>query len=149
MIFITFLMLLIWAGILGTAYINLVLFLCLAYYVLYAYGAYKMFTKAGVTGWYAFIPFVNEYELYKLAWGTTPFFIYFIAGFAGSYLGDNHKGLSTSLSFVTFALDLVMTNKLAKAYGKGTGFGLGLFFFKPIFIILLGVGNDQYLGPQA
>ncbi|MDY5276243.1 MAG: DUF5684 domain-containing protein, partial [Erysipelotrichaceae bacterium] len=38
--------------------------------------------------------------------------------------------------------------KLARAYGKSTAFGLGLLFFQPIFIMILGLGDSEYLGPQ-
>lgn len=40
--------------------------------------------------------------------------------------------------------------KLAKAFGKGGGFALGLIFFSPIFYAILGFGSAEYLGvPDA
>ena len=38
---------------------------------------------------------------------------------------------------------------VAKAFGKGTGFALGLLFLSPIFIPILGFGNAQYIGTPA
>lgn len=38
--------------------------------------------------------------------------------------------------------------KLAKAFGKGTGFGFGLLFLNTIFILILGFGDAEYIGPQ-
>jgi hypothetical protein len=35
---------------------------------------------------------------------------------------------------------------VAQAFGKGTGFGLGLAFLGPIFYCILGFGDDQYQG---
>ncbi len=36
----------------------------------------------------------------------------------------------------------------AKAFGQGTGFGIGLIFLNPIFIAILGFGSAEYIGPQ-
>jgi hypothetical protein len=38
---------------------------------------------------------------------------------------------------------------LAKSFGRGTGFALGLIFLSPIFLLILGFGSDRYLGPSA
>ena len=38
--------------------------------------------------------------------------------------------------------------KMAKAYGQGTGFGFGILFLKPIFYMILGFGDSEYIGPQ-
>ncbi|MGI6109126.1 MAG: DUF5684 domain-containing protein [Eubacteriaceae bacterium] len=41
----------------------------------------------------------------------------------------------------------IMQNlRLAKAFGKGTGFGIGLIFLNPIFMMILGFGSAEYLG---
>ena len=36
-----------------------------------------------------------------------------------------------------------------KAYGKSTGFGIGLFLLGSIFRPILGLGNATYVGPQS
>ena len=36
--------------------------------------------------------------------------------------------------------------KLAKAFGKGTGFGVLTFFFAPICLAVLGFGSAEYEG---
>lgn len=121
----------------------------IAYYVLYAIGSYKMFVKANRPGWWAFIPFLNEYQLYKMSCGTPFFWIYMVLSL---FTTPNDEGkrsfLGVICSIVTVVVELFFTNKLAKAYGKGTGFGLGLFFFQPIFVMILGLGDSEYLGPQ-
>ena len=35
---------------------------------------------------------------------------------------------------------------LAKVFGKGTGFAIGLIFLTPIFALILGFGSDTYKG---
>jgi hypothetical protein len=38
---------------------------------------------------------------------------------------------------------------VAKAFGKGTGFTLGLIFLSPIFVPILGFGDARYVGTPA
>lgn len=38
---------------------------------------------------------------------------------------------------------------VAKSFGKGTGFALGLIFLAPIFWLILGFGDARYVGPAA
>ena len=41
----------------------------------------------------------------------------------------------------------IQTNlRLAKAFGKGTGFGVGLTFLAPIFFLMLGFGKAEFVG---
>lgn len=39
-------------------------------------------------------------------------------------------------------------HKLSKAFGHGIGFTLGLIFLSPIFMLILGFGNSQYIGKK-
>ena len=36
--------------------------------------------------------------------------------------------------------------KLSRAFGHGIGFAIGLMFLQPIFMLILGFGNDPYYG---
>ena len=40
----------------------------------------------------------------------------------------------------------MISMKLAKVFGKNSGFGLGLAFLSPVFIPMLAFGDAQYLG---
>ena len=42
----------------------------------------------------------------------------------------------------------MMFIKFAKAFGKGIGFGIGLVFLNTIFVLILGLGDAEYIGPQ-
>ena len=37
---------------------------------------------------------------------------------------------------------------LAQVFGRGIGFGFGLLFLAPIFLMILGFGNAEYVGPN-
>lgn len=150
----TFLLLLLAAGITGAAWgIGVYLAFIVAYYVLYAVGAYNMFKKAGVAGWKAFVPLLNEYEVYKLAWAPGAFWVYLIFSFVDAGISKNNEGNNNffvgCIGFVAFAMECLLANKLAKAFGKGVLFTLGLLLLQPIFIMILGLGDSKYLGPQA
>ena len=46
-----------------------------AWYFISAFGYYKMFQKAGISGWKAFVPVYNSYLRYKMAWNTKFFWL--------------------------------------------------------------------------
>ena len=128
--------------------------LALAFYVLLIIALWRIFTKAGEAGWKALIPIYNVYILYKIS--NLSFLYWFIIpvlaagillGIGGSMTNDTAKAL---ISLVGYAIELVMYAKfssaLAKAFGKGTGFAVGLFFFPNIFQLILGFGSAKYVG---
>lgn len=92
-------------------------------------GAWKVFVKAGIPGWHSLIPFLNTYDICKIA------------------LKDS-VGLFTVLSILIVPVYIYPCIKLAKAFGKGTGFGILTFFFSFIGMPILGFGDAEYLGPQ-
>lgn len=95
-------------------------------YVLLAIAGWKMFEKAGEAGWKALIPIWNTYILYKITWGTG---ILFLLGW---------------IPFVGIIVQIITDYKLAKAFGHGIGYTIGLIFFPWIFALLIGFSNDQY-----
>lgn len=47
---------------------------------------------------------------------------------------------------VNIVVPILIWLDMAKAFGKGIGFALGLIFLSPIFIPLLGFGDATYVG---
>lgn len=91
---------------------------------------WKIFSKAGKPGWACLIPFYSQYCLFDIAWGSGWLF------------------LLTFVPCVNFVIMIMLYFKLAKAFGRGTGFGFGLLFLNTIFVLILGLGKDEYIGPQ-
>ena len=89
---------------------------------------WKVFTKAGKPGWAAIVPFYNLYTLFEIAGMSGWYFLFLIVPLANIY----------------FAFKVYID--LAKAFGKGVGFGLGLIFLSPIFVCILGFGSAEYEG---
>jgi hypothetical protein len=94
-------------------------------------GVWKVFTKAGKPGWAAIIPIYNIYVLLQ------------IVGRPWWWL------LLMLIPFVSFVIGIIVMIDLAKSFGKGVGFGLGLLFLSFIFFPMLGFGDAQYVGPAA
>ena len=55
----------------------------ICFYVLLVIAWWKIFTKAGVEGWMALVPFLNLYQIYKIAWGEGWYFLLMLIPFVG------------------------------------------------------------------
>ena len=125
----------------------------IAWWILQVIANWRIFTKAGEAGWKSIIPIYGDYISYKIAWRPSFFWINFILGVAVSGMNnytDTPSSLYTAILVVLYILliiiDFIYSLKLAKAFGKGTGFAIGLFFLKPIFLLILGFGSAEYVG---
>ena len=106
--------------------------ICLtAIYVLLIVANWKIFTKAGEAGWKSLIPFYNLYVLCKIV------------------DGKGIKFLLLLIPIVDIVYLIILDIRMAKAFGKGTGFAVGLIFLPNIFTLILGFGDAQYVGPQG
>ena len=132
---------------LGTIFI-----LVIGWYILQVVAYWKIFEKAGEPGWKAIVPFYNTYTQYKFTWNTRAFWIVLIGGIVGGILQEATEGipslLGTLIVLIVAIFNLISLNKLAKAFGHGVGFTIGLFFLNPIFMLILGFSGDEYIGPQ-
>lgn len=103
----------------------------LAFMILMIAAVWKIFTKAGQPGWASIIPIYNWYIWCKIVgrpgWWVILFFI----------------------PFVNFIVGIILCIDLAKSFGKGVGFGIGLILLPVIFCPILGFGSAQYQGPAA
>ncbi len=103
-------------------------FLGLACSVIMVIALWKIFVKAGEPGRAALIPLYNVYTLFKITWGSGWKFLLLLIPIANIVFG-----------IMTYV-------KLAKAFGKGGGFAVGLLFLGVIFMCILGFGKDEYVG---
>ncbi len=92
---------------------------------------WKVYTKAGEPGWKILIPIYDLYTLCKIADGNGWKFLLFL------------------IPFVNIVYAIILNIRLAKSFGKGVGFGIGLIFLEYIFIMILGFGSAQYIGPRG
>ena len=92
---------------------------------------WKVYTKAGEPGWKILIPIYDLYTLCKIADGNGWKFLLFL------------------IPFVNIVYAIILNIRLAKSFGKGVGFGIGRIFLEYIFIMILGFGSAQYIGPRG
>ena len=89
-------------------------------------GMWKTFDKAGKPGWACLIPIYNIVVMLQIAgrpvWWVILLFI----------------------PVVNIVISFVMMIDIAKAFGKGVGFGIGLAFLGIIFFPILGFGSAQH-----
>ena len=97
----------------------------LAFFVIVAAGLWKVFVKAGQPGWTAIIPFVNY------------FFLAMAAGKPAWW------GILMFVPLVNIVVWFLVSIALAKRFGRGTGFGIGIALLPIIFIPILGFGDDE------
>lgn len=115
----------------GAILFFMVIFLLIfAFCVLLIIAQWKLFKKAGQPGWAAIIPFYNAYVLTKLTWGNGWLFLLSI------------------LPIGNIVFSVFTCIKLARVFGKGAGYAVGLIFLPVIFIPMLAFGNSVYLGPD-
>ena len=136
------------AAITSTVLILSVALIALIRYLMMAIGYSKMYRKAGVAGWKAFIPVYNTYNNYKLSWTREMFVLA-----TGLYIVLNSlRGaetlvpqLAAAAAGITLIVVVVKQNmKMAKCFGKGAGTGIALMFFPGITSLVLGLGKAEY-----
>ena len=100
----------------------------IAILVIFIIGTWKAFTKAGRPGWAILIPIYNKIVMLQIArrpiWWIILFFI----------------------PIVNLVASIIVAIDIAKAFGKGTGFGIGIAFLPFIFFPILGYGDSKYTG---
>jgi hypothetical protein len=92
---------------------------------------WKVFAKAGQPGWASIIPIYNLYIWCKIV-GRPAWWIILML-----------------IPLVNIVVGIVLCIDMAKSFGKGVGFGIGLAFLGIIFLPILGFGSAQYQGAAA
>lgn len=110
------------------AVVSVIMIITLIIGVITIIANWKVFTKAGKPGWTSLIPFYNMYQLFE------------VAGMNGWMF------LLLLIPFVNFIIIIMLNINLAKAFGKDTGFAIGLILLNPIFMLILAFSDATYIG---
>ena len=92
---------------------------------------WRIFVKAGDRGWKAIIPIWNTLIVLKIV--GRPWWWIFL------YL----------IPIVWWIVYIIVYYDLAKSFGKGVGFAIGVVLLPFIFVPILGFGSSQYVEPYA
>lgn len=91
---------------------------------------WRIFTKAGKAGWKCLIPGYNIWVFFEII------------------CGQGAKMFLLLIPIYGIIVAIKSNIRLAHAFGKSTGFGIGLVFIPYIFLCILAFGPAQYVGPQ-
>jgi hypothetical protein len=108
---------------------GVVLIVALAFLVVMIAAMWMVFAKAGQPGWAAIVPIYNAIVLLQII-GKPIWWIFLMW-----------------IPLVNFIILILVYIDLAKSFGKGAGFAVGMLFLPFIFFAILGFGNARYLGP--
>jgi len=98
----------------------------LALVILFVASMWKIFEKAGEPGWAALIPIYNIIVLIKIAGKPLWWFVLML------------------IPIVNFIVAVILTMAVAKNFGKGTGYAMGMLFLAPVFYPMLAFGDSRY-----
>ena len=101
----------------------------LVFAVVMVIAMWKIYTKAGKPGWASIVPIYNFIVLLEIAGRPAWWFILLL------------------IPFVNLVILILVMIDLAKSFGYGVGFAMGLIFLSPIFLLILGFGSARYVGP--
>jgi hypothetical protein len=99
----------------------------LAIVVVVMAGVWKMFEKAGKPGWGCLIPIYNAYLLCE------------IGGKPGWWV------VLMLIPFVNIAIMILVMLGVARNFGQGGGFAVGLILLGAVFMPILGYGQSKYV----
>jgi hypothetical protein len=103
----------------------------MAIIVLMLVSMWKVFVKAGKPGWACLIPIYNTLVMLE------------IVGKPWWYL------LLMLIPVVNIVIWIMISLDMARVFGKGSGFGIGLAFLPMIFYPILAFGDAKYQGAPA
>lgn len=113
----------------GIGFFGILIYLAILIFIVAA--LWKVFEKAGKPGWAAIVPIYNIIVMLEII-GRPLWWIVLLL-----------------IPIVNFVVAIIVYIDLAKSFGKGVGFGIGLLFLGIIFFPILGFGDAQYEGPAV
>ena len=121
-----------------------------AWFFISAIGYFKMFKKAGQRGWFAFIPILREYAMFRMSWTMQAFAINIVM-LGVCQMAEEAEGVLASIAVIVcgiawIVMQVKLVMRVAKAFGKGTGWGILLFFVPFVATMILGFGSAEYQG---
>lgn len=154
-------------GAIISAMFTTIVFIAIFIYVLYIIINWKLFKKMGESGWKSIIPILNDLTIWNKVWSIKAYLIYLGQMIILTVLSNYMKGLKIDANselpinvWIVFFLGLILCiillitaikyeRRLARAFGKGDLFVLGLIFLSIIFDMILAFSSCEYLGNKS
>jgi hypothetical protein len=106
-------------------------------------GFWKVYVKAGHPGWASIVPIYNWWVWVEII-GRPRW--WFWGMLAASLLSVVLPVVAAVFGIAMAVLYLLACLDMARAFGKGAGYGIGLWFLPFVFAPLLGFGDSMYGG---
>lgn len=124
-------------------------------YILEVAACWRVFQKAGEGGWKSLIPVYSNYVRYRISWHPLWFWVSALLLIASTVLGCFSgrnvvlDGASITVGAAGGLIHMASRWNLARAFGRGPLFAVGMILLPPLFTLILGLGGSEYQGARA
>lgn len=112
-------------------------------------GKWKVYGKLGMPGWYSIVPVYADYKLCERVHrgdGSKTFLMAYLIVLICSWVFCWIDTLSWVLALAQLVMNIIVLNDLSHAFGKETGYTIGLAIFGFVFWTMLGFGSSEPVG---
>lgn len=120
---------------LGIAFVIITIIISIGAYVFVSICLSKIFKKAGITPWYAWVPFLNSWKILEMG------------DQKGAYIFFNLIPGVGQLIYAVFSLMAIY--KINQKFGKDTGFFILALFLSPVWLAILAFDKSTWNGVSA
>lgn len=116
------------------------------YFILDLIGNAMLLKSTGQKMWIGFIPVVNDFFIFRSFWNAKMFVVY-IASFTINILASKSDNVYVAAirliaCIIALIVEIMITDRISKAFGKNALWTLGLLITFPVFAIILGCKGD-------
>lgn len=109
-------------------------------------GKWKVYGKLGMPGWYSIIPVYADYKLCERVHRgdeTRTFLMAYLIVLICSWVFCWVDTVGVLLALAQLVMNIIVLNDLSRAFGKETGYTIGLVIFGFVFWTMLGFGASE------
>lgn len=109
-------------------------------------GKWKVYGKLGMPGWYSIVPVYADYKLCERVHrddGARTFLMAYLIVLICSWVFCWVDTVGVLLALAQLVMNIIVLNDMSHAFGKETGYTIGLVIFGFVFWTMLGFGASQ------
>lgn len=114
-------------------------------------GKWKVYGKLGMPGWYSLVPVYADYKLCERVHrgdGARTFLMAYLIVLICSWVFCWVDTLGWMLALAQLVMTIIVLNDMSRAFGKETGYTIGLIIFGFVFWTMLGFGASEPIDPD-
>lgn len=109
-------------------------------------GKWKVYGKLGMPGWYSIVPVYADYKLCECVHRgdeTRTFLMAYLIVLICSWAFCWVDTVGVLLTLAQLVMTIIVLNDMSRAFGKETGYTIGLVIFGFVFWTMLGFGASE------